>query len=217
MSDGQWRPELSVCAKNCPDSNLVIPSNTLWCGTYRINVTVSVGVNCKASSTDRSAPATTSWRSCLQVKVTARTLKVKSLVSRSQMLGVHREGHASRASVYRSTSRQEHSRLKLSVKVTDAWSYIKVTCLQVKATARTLKVTSLMSRSQMACHTSRSIVYRSRSRQGLIRLMLSLKVTDAGCLSWRSCIKDTCSQVKVTARTLKVKSLVSGSQMLGHT
>jgi len=43
MSDGQWRPELSVCP-DCVDVGCVdlsVAGNTLWYGTYRINVTVT--------------------------------------------------------------------------------------------------------------------------------------------------------------------------------
>lgn len=60
MPGGQWRPELAVCPNciaSCPE--LVVAGNTLWYGTYRVNVTVTVSVNSAAASLVRSAPATT--------------------------------------------------------------------------------------------------------------------------------------------------------------
>ena len=59
MKTGQWRPELSVCTSSSCSPDLLIPRNTLWYGTYRVNVTVSTGVECAPASLDRSAPATT--------------------------------------------------------------------------------------------------------------------------------------------------------------
>lgn len=64
VTGGSWRPELSVCVSaSSSDATLVIPSNTLWYGTYRINVTVSASTDGSIlhlpASLDRSAPSTT--------------------------------------------------------------------------------------------------------------------------------------------------------------
>jgi hypothetical protein len=65
MSPGVWRPELAVCVSASSNATLVIPSNTLWYGTYRINVTVSAASATGGSTTplpvtlDTSAPSTT--------------------------------------------------------------------------------------------------------------------------------------------------------------
>jgi hypothetical protein len=55
---------LTVCLSGSTSSSLVIPSNTLWYGTYRINVTASLSNGLSGSSLlpatlDASAPATT--------------------------------------------------------------------------------------------------------------------------------------------------------------
>jgi REJ domain len=57
---------LSVCVSASPNSTLVIPSNTLWYGTYRINTTVYAASPSVGGSTtllpvvlDTSAPSTT--------------------------------------------------------------------------------------------------------------------------------------------------------------
>lgn len=58
----QWRPELSVCMEASSNPMLTIRSNTLWYGTYRVNVSVSVKSSVAANdplSTDLSSPATT--------------------------------------------------------------------------------------------------------------------------------------------------------------
>jgi len=59
MSDGHWRPELSVCTSSSSSPELVVPANTLWYKTYRINVTATVTVNSNTASLERSSPATT--------------------------------------------------------------------------------------------------------------------------------------------------------------
>jgi len=63
MSDGQWRPELAICTSSSSSRQLVIPANTLWYMTYRINVTATVSLDGRTTaSLDRSAPADTYQR-----------------------------------------------------------------------------------------------------------------------------------------------------------
>jgi len=49
-SDGHPGPVVAVCP-NCESScpELVVPANTLWYGTYRVNATVSVSISCHLS------------------------------------------------------------------------------------------------------------------------------------------------------------------------
>ena len=51
---GQWRPELDVCETEMPESALTIPGNTLWYGTYRLSVTMTLRTIHMASRRKRS-------------------------------------------------------------------------------------------------------------------------------------------------------------------
>lgn len=65
MSDGSWRPELRVCASNIRNDALIVSGNTLWYGTYRLNVTMLVGVlsgSTLSPTRTRSMPASTYLR-----------------------------------------------------------------------------------------------------------------------------------------------------------
>ena len=65
MSDGGWRPELSVCASNMRSAALIVSGNSLWYGTYRLNVTLLVDAlsgSTLSPTKTRSIPASTYLR-----------------------------------------------------------------------------------------------------------------------------------------------------------
>ena len=66
-STNQWRPELSVCVSaSSVNSTLIIPPNTLWYGTYRVNVTVSAS----SDSTPAALPASVALSSPVSTHLT---------------------------------------------------------------------------------------------------------------------------------------------------